>query len=79
MEEKILSILEEVSDEILTYDGSDMILDGIIDSFEIVEIITNIEEEFGIEISAENVVAANFANRDSIIEMVKRIMYMKNT
>lgn len=79
MEEKILNILEEVNEEILTYDGSNLIADGIIDSFEIVEIITNIEEEFDIEISAENVVAANFANRDSIIEMVKRIMYMKNT
>lgn len=74
MEEKILSILEDINDEILTYDGSNMIADGIIDSFEIVEIITNIEEEFDIEIGAENVVAANFANKDSIIEMVKRIM-----
>ena len=74
MEEKILSILEEVNDEILTYDGSNMIADGIIDSFDIVEIITNIEEEFDIEISAENVVAANFANKDAIIEMVKRII-----
>ena len=74
MEEKILSILEEVNDEILTYDGSNMIFDGIIDSFEIVEIISNIEEEFDIEISAENVVAANFANKDTIIGMVREIM-----
>lgn len=74
MEEKILSILEEVNDEILTYDGSNMIADGIIDSFKIVEIITSIEEEFGIKISEENLVAANFANKDSIIAMVKRIM-----
>ena len=74
MEEKILSILEEVNDEILTYDGSDMIVDGLIDSFEIVEIITNIEDEFDIEISAENVVAANFANKNSIIAMVREIM-----
>ena len=74
MEEKILSILEEVNDEILTYDGSNMIADGIIDSFEIVEIITNIEDEFNIEISAEHVIAANFANKDSIIEMVREIM-----
>ena len=54
-----------------------MIADGIIDSFEIVEIITNIEAEFGIEISAENVVAANFANKDMIIEMVREIMRCK--
>lgn len=74
MEEKILSILEEINEDILTYDGSNMIADGIINSFEIVEIISNIEEAFDIEISAENAVAANFTNKDSIIEMVKRIM-----
>ena len=74
MEEKILSILEEVNDEILTYDGSNMIADGIIDSFQIVGIIINIEEALSIEISTENVVAADFANKDSIIEMVKRLM-----
>ena len=74
MEEKILSILEEVNEEILTYDGSNMIVDGIINSFEIVEIITNIEEELDIEISGKNLVPANFANKDAIIEMVKRIM-----
>lgn len=74
MEEKILSILEELNEDILTYDGNNMISDGIINSFEIVEIISNIEEEFDIEISAENVVAANFANKDAIVEMVKRSM-----
>ena len=74
MEEKILSILEEVNDEILTYCGNNMIEDGIIDSLEIVEVITYLEEEFKIEISAENVVAANFANKDSIIEMVREIL-----
>ena len=74
MEEKILSILEEVNEDILTDDGKNMIADGIIDSFEIVEIISNIKEEFDIEIGAENVVAANFANKDSTAEMVKRIM-----
>lgn len=74
MEEKILRILEEVNDEILAYDGSNMVADGIISSFEIVEIISNIEEEFDIEISGKNLVAVNFANKDAIIEMVKRIM-----
>lgn len=74
MEEKILNILEEVNEDILTYDGNNMIAEGIIDSLEIVEVITYLEEEFNIEINAENVIAANFANKDSIIEMVREIM-----
>ena len=74
MEEQILSIIEEINSEVLTYTGDTMMEDGTIDSFEVIDIVTALEEEFGIEIDASYVVAENFANKDTIIKMMKEIL-----
>ncbi len=74
MEEKILSIIEEINPEVLTYSGDTMMEDGTIDSFEVIDIVAALEEEFGIEIDASYVVAENFANKDTIIKMMKEIL-----
>lgn len=73
MEEKIINILEEISEEIVTYDGENMIEDGIISSLEMLEIITELEKEFKIKIKADYVNARYFSNIKTIIKMVKVI------
>lgn len=74
MEEIILRILEDVNEDILSYDGNNMMGDGIIDSFEMIEIVANIEAALDIRIDAQYVVAANFANKNAIINMVKEVI-----
>lgn len=74
MEERILKILEENNADIITYDGDNMIEDGIIDSFEIIGIVSDLEEEFDIEIDAEYVIAENFLNKDAIIRLMKKLI-----
>lgn len=74
MEEKILDILGKVNEDILSYTGKNMIGDGIIDSFELIEIVSRLEEEFDIEIDGEYVVIQNFANKDAVIKLMKNIM-----
>ena len=74
MEEKILEILKCINEDILTYDGNSMIVDGIINSFEIIEIVAEIEEKFDIEIDTENLIAENFENKDTIIKMAKKFL-----
>ena len=74
MEEKILEILKCINEDILTYDGNSMIVDGIINSFEIIEIVAEIEEKFDIEVDTENLIAENFENKDTIIKMAKKIL-----
>lgn len=73
MEERIISILKEINEEIETYDGENMIEDGIITSFEMMLIITELEKEFNIKIKADYVNANYFSNIKTIIEMVKEI------
>ena len=72
MKEKILEILRGI-DETVDYETSDNFIgDGIIDSYQMVEIIDGLESEFDIEISGRDIVPENFANLDSIEAMLKK-------
>ena len=73
MEEKIRRIIEQIDPEILNYKGSDMMEDGMVDSFEVIEIVAALEEEFDLEIDASFVVAENFADVDAIIRMMRKV------
>lgn len=74
MEQRILKILESVNDEILNYSGLDMLGDGIIDSFQVIDIVVGLEEAFSLEIDAEHVIAENFSNKDSVIALMKMLI-----
>lgn len=74
MKEKILEILKEVNEDIVTYDGDAMMEEGVIDSFEVIEIVGELEDAFEIEIDAKYVVADNFKNTESIIMLVERLL-----
>lgn len=73
MEKKVLEILGNASEEILTYTGLNMVDDDIIDSFGLISIISELEEAFKIEIDAEYVTEENFGNKDCIIALIKRL------
>lgn len=74
MEEKVLEILAEVNDEILDYDGDNLVESGLLDSFQIVDLVGMFEEEFDIEIDAELVVVENFRTKEAIMEMLEGIL-----
>ncbi len=74
MEEKVMEILEEYCEEALTYDGDNMMEEGIIDSFTVINIVSELEDAFDIEIDAKYVVAENFKNKAAILELVRRLV-----
>ena len=74
MEEKVLEILAEINDEILDYDGDNLIESGLLDSFQIVDLVGMFEEEFDIEIDAELVVVENFRTKETIMQMLNGIL-----
>lgn len=74
MEEKILAILEKSNDELLTYTGSNMVADDIIDSFELITIVGRLENAFNIEIDAADITEENFGNKDRLIAYVKGLV-----
>lgn len=74
MNEKILAILSDINEEILSYTGTNMVGDGLLDSFEIISLISTLEDEFDLEIDAGYVAVENFANKDSVISLVARLL-----
>lgn len=70
MKEKVLEILKEVNPAI--EDGVNLISEGLVSSYEIVNIVMELEEAFEIEIDAEEVIAENFETIDAIVALVEK-------
>jgi len=74
MEEQVLEIIKAINGDALKHSGKSILEDGIIDSFELMEIISNLEETFDIEFDSENIISENFATVDTIINLVKKTL-----
>ena len=73
MREKIVSILTEINEDIASYEGEGLLEEGIIASLDIIEIVSALEDEFGIIIAAKNITKENFASVDSICALVESL------
>lgn len=74
MEEKIIAIFNEVNKDIMTYFGPNMVADKVVDSFELIEIISQLEDTFDIEVDAAEVTEEKFGNKDRIMAFVKSLV-----
>ncbi len=73
MEEKILAVLQEVNEDIVSYEGGNLFDAGILDSLQAVNLVSELEDALDIDIDARYVVEENFKTKDTIIEMIKKI------
>lgn len=71
MEEKILEICEGVDDSI-DYTSTALIDDGILDSVTLISIISEIGDEFDLEIPYEEIIPENFNSIKSMAELVEK-------
>lgn len=71
MEEKIIEILNDIDEDIVQYEGEDLVEEGIIDSFTIVEILTEIEDKLDIKICIDDVIAENFKSIGTIVALIE--------
>lgn len=74
MEEKILSILAEVNEDIVSYDGDNLFDAGILNSLQAVDLVAELEDALDIDIDARYVIEENFKTKEAIIAMVKKII-----
>ncbi len=69
--EKLMEILKSINSEIDYGNNKHLVEEGLLDSLEIVEIITSIEETFGIEISPDQIDSDNFESAEAMWEMIQ--------
>ncbi len=71
--DELLEILEDLDPDIDFEHETRLIDDKILNSFSIIALVSNISEEFDIEISPAYLVAENFNSVDAMWKMIQRI------
>lgn len=71
MKEKILHILQMVRHDVDFEKETRLIDDGILDSFDIISIVSELNDAFEIEITADELEPENFNALEAIVELVK--------
>ena len=72
MENKIYDILAELHPEFDYKTSNDFISDGMLDSFDVVNLVTELEDAFSISIDGEDILPENFSSIDAIKILVER-------
>ena len=72
MKEKILAILSDLHPEFDYTTSSNFIEEGLIDSFDIVSLVSELNVQFGIEISGDDVLPENFENVQALEKLVAK-------
>lgn len=71
--EKLLEILEDIQPDADYATCTALIDDGILDSFAILSIVSELEEQFGVEVSPADIIPANFNSAQALWDMVQRL------
>ena len=71
--ERVINVLVEVKPAINDHiDEETFISEGVLDSYDIMQLIMKLEEEFDIEIDPEDVLSENFESVDKIVALVEK-------
>ena len=71
--ETLLEILNDLHPEVDFEEEESLLDDKILDSFDIISIIAEINEQYDIAVSAEDIIPANFNSAKAIYEMIERL------
>ena len=71
MEEKILEILQETRPESDFLNSKDFICDALLDSFDMVVLISEIQEKFDVVIDGTDVIPENFISVNAIAQLIE--------
>ena len=73
MKEQILEILEDINSDVDYETETALIDDGILDSFDIVSLVSELNSCFDINITVVELVPENFNSLDAMTELVERL------
>lgn len=74
MKEKVMKILEDVRADIDFNNQEQMLIDDdILDSFDIISIVGEFNEAFGVDISVDELLPENFNTPDAMVELITKL------
>lgn len=72
MKEAILEMLAELRPEFDFTDSDDFVMDGMLDSFDIISLTSMIEDKYNIKIDGLDIVPENYSSVDSIEALINK-------
>ena len=72
MKEKIIKILTEIRPEFDFSKQVNFIEEGMLDSFDVVSLVTSLDQEFSISIDGMDIVPENFSSVDKIAALLEK-------
>ena len=70
MKEIVIRFLSEIRPEFNFSDSSNFIEEGMLDSFDIVQLVTLLDKEFEISIDGLDIIPENFSSIDQIVQLL---------
>ena len=74
MMDELMEILEELRPDVDFANETKLITDGILDSFDIVALVGELNDAFDIEIKPNNLVPDNFNSAKALYALIERLM-----
>ena len=71
--DELLEILEDIKPNVDFKTCTDLIDGGYLDSFDILSIVSELNDAFGIEISPVDIIPENFNSAQALWDMVERL------
>ena len=71
--DKLIEILEEIQPDVDYRECTTLIDDGLLDSFAILSIVGEIEDEFGVSVTPAEIIPENFNSAEALWAMVQRL------
>jgi len=76
MDDKFINLLNEINSEIISHPDANLVDDGIIDSLNIMQIVSGFEKNYGIDFDPDDMIPENFSSASAIWELLQK--YLNN-
>ncbi|MBR3524658.1 MAG: acyl carrier protein [Lachnospiraceae bacterium] len=71
--EQLIRIMSEVRPDIDFTTATDLIDEDILDSFDIISIVSEVNEQYGIEINVNDLLPENFNTAAALYELIQKL------
>jgi len=71
--DKVMEILKRMRPDVDFEKEKALVTDGVLDSFDVISLVSELNDEFDIEIASGDMLPANFNSAEAIYAMVKRL------
>ena len=72
MNEQIMAMLKELRPEFDFTDSDDYVMDGLLDSFDIISLVSMLEEKYKCKVDGLDIIPEYFASIDTIVSLIEK-------